>query len=277
MFKIGEFSKFTQVPGSALRYYDEIGLFKPKTIDSTSGYRFYSASQIPVLNKIVALKELGFNLDQIRNLLEDNVSPTELKGMFALRKAEIANNISDEMARMSHIEARLSQIEQPNLLDIEVEMKSLPAQGVFSIRENIRDFTQAQLIIMTMIKSLHSKLDRSIIGSPVAILHSECFEKENIDVEFCVQVNKAVPETIKLIDGRLAVFKELEQQKFAVCNTRVGSLSGSFCNRGAVAGWIESSNYELIGKSREIFIVPPRPGRESETVVEFQYPVKLLE
>lgn len=43
MFKIGEYSKITQVSGGQLRYYDEIGLLKPAKIDEWTGYRYYSA------------------------------------------------------------------------------------------------------------------------------------------------------------------------------------------------------------------------------------------
>ena len=65
MFKIGEFSKLTQVSIRMLRYYDEAGLLKPAEIDSFTGYRFYSTEQIPVLNKIIFLRDLGFNVSEI--------------------------------------------------------------------------------------------------------------------------------------------------------------------------------------------------------------------
>ena len=69
MFRIGEFSKIAQVSGRLLRYYDEIGLFKPEHIDEASGYRLYSVRQLPDLNCILALKELGLTLEQIAPLV----------------------------------------------------------------------------------------------------------------------------------------------------------------------------------------------------------------
>lgn len=65
MFKIGEFSKLTQVSIRMLRYYDETGLLRPEQTDKYSGYRLYSAAQIPALNKIVFLRDLGFNISEI--------------------------------------------------------------------------------------------------------------------------------------------------------------------------------------------------------------------
>ena len=65
MFKIGEFSRLAQVPVPTLRYYDQVGLLKPVKVDTFSGYRYYAASQLPRLHRILALKGLGFTLEQI--------------------------------------------------------------------------------------------------------------------------------------------------------------------------------------------------------------------
>jgi DNA-binding transcriptional MerR regulator len=60
MFRIGEFSKLTQVSIRMLRYYDETGLLRPAKTDRFTNYRLYSIAQIPVLNKIIFMRDLGF-------------------------------------------------------------------------------------------------------------------------------------------------------------------------------------------------------------------------
>jgi DNA-binding transcriptional MerR regulator len=89
MFRIGEFSKIAQVSGRLLRYYDELGLLKPVRIDRETGYRYYSVEQLPRLNRILALKELGLTLDQIARLLEGSISTDEIRGMLIMKKAQI--------------------------------------------------------------------------------------------------------------------------------------------------------------------------------------------
>lgn len=79
MFKIGDFSRFGQVTVKALRHYDRCGLLKPAHADETSGYRYYSAAQLPRLNRILALKDLGFTLSQIAGLLDEEVSTEKLR------------------------------------------------------------------------------------------------------------------------------------------------------------------------------------------------------
>src|SRR5215207_6649364 len=86
MFRIGEFSKIAQVSGRLLRYYEEIGLFSPIYTDRATGFRYYSAEQMPDLNRILALKDLGLSLDQIRRMLRDQVSTDEMQGMLMLKK-----------------------------------------------------------------------------------------------------------------------------------------------------------------------------------------------
>ena len=74
MFKIGEFSRLNKISIKTLRYYDKIGLLKPMEVQTDSGYRYYSAKQLPRLNKIVALKDMGFSLNDIMEIVENNLT-----------------------------------------------------------------------------------------------------------------------------------------------------------------------------------------------------------
>ncbi len=94
MLKIGDFSKLSQVSIQTLRHYDDLGLLKPAEVDRFTGYRYYSASQLPRLNRVLALKDLGFSLDQVARLVEEGVSPEQLRGMLRLRQAEQANRVT---------------------------------------------------------------------------------------------------------------------------------------------------------------------------------------
>ncbi len=93
MFKIGDFSKLSQVSVKALRLYDQMGLLKPSQVDRFTSYRYYSASQLPRLNRILALKNLGFSLEQIAKLLDDQIPPEQIRGMLRLKQAELQQAI----------------------------------------------------------------------------------------------------------------------------------------------------------------------------------------
>jgi DNA-binding transcriptional MerR regulator len=121
MFSIGEFARHGRVSVRMLRHYDAIGLLRPASVDPPTSYRFYDASQLAELNRIIALKDLGFTLQQVQAILDEQVSPSELRGMLKLRRAEIHAQIEAETSRLARVEARLLSIEEDG---------RVPADGV---------------------------------------------------------------------------------------------------------------------------------------------------
>src|SRR5690349_11710414 len=93
VLKIGEFSRLAQVAVPTLRHYDQVGLLKPVAVDPATSYRSYSASQLPRLHRILALKGLGFSLEQIAAVLDEEPSPEQMRGMLRLRRAQIGQQI----------------------------------------------------------------------------------------------------------------------------------------------------------------------------------------
>ena len=69
MLRIGEFSKLSRISIRMLRYYDEMGLLVPETIDPFTGYRYYSETQLFTAGRINALKDMGFKLCDAAELL----------------------------------------------------------------------------------------------------------------------------------------------------------------------------------------------------------------
>ena len=111
MFSIGEFARHGRVSVRMLRHYDAIGLIRPACVDAATGYRSYQASQLDDLNRVIALKDLGFTLQQVQAILEEKLSAAELRGMLRLRRAEIQATIDAETTRLARVEARLLTIE----------------------------------------------------------------------------------------------------------------------------------------------------------------------
>jgi DNA-binding transcriptional MerR regulator len=88
MIQIGDFSKLGRISVKTLRFYDEMGLLKPVEVDRLTGYRSYKFDQLPRLNRILALKDLGFSLEEIGQLLADDLSLEQMRGMLNLRQAQ---------------------------------------------------------------------------------------------------------------------------------------------------------------------------------------------
>lgn len=99
MFGIGEFASAGRVSVRMLRHYDALGLLRPAHVDTGTGHRMYEARQLSRLNRIVALKDLGFTLAQVQEILDEKVSTAELYGMLRLRQAELQSRIAEDGAR----------------------------------------------------------------------------------------------------------------------------------------------------------------------------------
>jgi DNA-binding transcriptional MerR regulator len=138
MLKIGDFSKISRISVKTLRYYDEIGLLKPAHIDPNTGYRYYTYEQLPQLNRILALKDLGLTLDQITLLIDENLTTSQVESMLRLKQVEIKKQLNEENERLARVNVRLKQIEQEAMMpDYDVVIKKVNPVLIASVRDII--------------------------------------------------------------------------------------------------------------------------------------------
>jgi DNA-binding transcriptional MerR regulator len=134
MLKIGDFSRLGQVTVKTLHHYDELGLLHPNDIDAFSNYRYYTLEQLPRLHRIMALKELGFSLEQIFLLLDSDVSTEQIRGMLRLKQAEKQQLVREEQERLAKIEFRLRMLEaEDDFPVLDVVIKTVPPYHVLSM------------------------------------------------------------------------------------------------------------------------------------------------
>src|SRR5512137_2035035 len=140
MFRIGDFSQLGQVSIRTLRLYDELGLLKPAPIDKFTGYRYYTIEQLPRLNRILALKDLGLSLDQIGELIKRDLPAEQLRGMLMLKQAEIEQQMQAMQTQLRRVAARLNQIEREGKPpQYEVVIKAVEAETIVSCRRVVPD------------------------------------------------------------------------------------------------------------------------------------------
>ncbi len=267
MFKIGEFSKLSHVTVKTLRYYDRIGLLKPAEVDRFTNYRYYSAGQLPRLNRILALKGLGLSLDQIARLLDNDLTPEQMRGMLRLKQMEIQEQLDQEQARLARVEQRLRQIEQEETMPKqEVALKEIPSQAVASLRDTIPNYGHFDQLFGEIFAYL-GQHRLNPIGPPAVIYHDEEFREQDADVEVVAPVAGPVPE------GERVRGLELPGGEVAsvVHEGSYDTIGGTY---GQVMGWIEANDYCIAGPPREIYLKGPESGDDPSTyVTEIQVPV----
>jgi DNA-binding transcriptional MerR regulator len=164
MFNIGDFARHGRVSVRMLRHYDAIGLLRPAAVDQASGYRWYQAQQLSRLNRIVALKDLGFTLQQVQSILDDKVSVEELRGMLRLRRADLQSRIATDTARLAQVEARLQIIEREGAMPTDdVQIKRVPAVRVAELTGTAASFEPESIgpVIQPLYDELCGRLDRA--------------------------------------------------------------------------------------------------------------------
>lgn len=278
MFLIGEFSKLARVSRKQLYYYEEVGLLLPEKIDRETGYRYYSAAQLPRLNKILALKELGLTLDQVRRMLDDDISAEEIRGMLALRKAQIEQNLREEVMRMRYIESRIQQLDIEGMLrDYDVVLKQVEAQRVLTFRETIADLPAFVPPMAELLRTLPERVGTSRLHQPIILLPADEYQLTDIDAEIGFTVADDMTGPVTLASGRTLTPRTLPTVETMATAVRTGPTPLSSGCYHAIGTWMEVNGYQFAGVGREVFLqldLNHLPDSMEDMVVEVQFPVE---
>ncbi|RCX23033.1 DNA-binding transcriptional MerR regulator [Fontibacillus phaseoli] len=271
VFKIGEFSKLTQVSIRMLRYYDETGLLKPARIDNDSGYRYYSVEQISLLHKIIFLRDTGFTVSEIA-LAISNWESCFVTRQLRDKRQEIVYGIRKEQEKLKKIEMALRDIHADNMaVHCNVTLKSVPSYKVLSLRRIIPDYFSEGSLWMELTRYIEAEgLAIPQSSKTFAVYHDKDFKERDVDVEVCVVVDEVLR---KSSDG--FTFHETEQIDTMAC----ALVDGPYENIGsaflALARWLHlHEQYSMVGLNRQICHKGPWNEENPECyLTEIQIPV----
>ncbi len=270
MLKIGEFSKLSLISVRMLRYYDELGLLIPKEIDEFTGYRYYSPSQLTLANKINSLKDMGFKVNDILNIIE-NKSITNIEDILLKQK----NMISDELSKSKHqlllIENAIKNLrEDDSIMDYNVVLKNLPERYVISVREIISNYSQEGKLWERMMPVMESqKVEMANPCYSIAVFHDAEYKENDVDVEIQMAVKNN-----NYSDSNGVVFKTVPSEKIASVTFK-GSYDNISKANEALANWITDNNYAFNGPMFNIYHVSPAMEQDPDKwITEVCLPIK---
>ena len=271
MIRIGDFSKLSRVSVKTLRFYDEMGLLKPIEVDRFTGYRYYEFDQLATLYRILALKDLGFSLEEIGRFLDSDLSTEQMRGMLKLRQAEIRQRVEEAAETLERVERWLSQIEQENSMSkYDVVVKKVEPVTVASIREVVPTPPDQGSLWGELLGYLNDQKAR-MIGPPMAIYHDKEFKEHDWDIEVCMPIiDEMTP------NQRLKIY-DVPGFETVACVVHVGPFSTIGEAYDAIAKWIDENGYQIVGPWRELNLRPPEPpGNQNDpnTLNEIQFPVE---
>lgn len=273
MLKIGEFSKLARVPVKTLRYYADLGLLRPAYVDRYSGYRYYSLEQLPRLNRILALKELGFSLAQIEQMVRDDLGAGELQRMMRLKHAELAQQVQAEQARLERVALRLKQIEQEGRLPrYEVLLKPVPATAIAGIRDRIDNYGDLGQLFRELAAYLSERGVAPGRAPAMALYYDAEYRDQGADVEAAFPLAGDELKRVKSL-ARVTVRALLPQEVASVIYT--GPYEGITTAYSALLGWTQGHGGRAAGPTREIYLQGPGQGIDpARYVTEVQLPAR---
>ena len=264
LYRIGMFANMNRVTIKTLRYYDEQKMLLPVYVDDENGYRYYAAGQMAQLHRIIALKNMGFSIDDIRKIMDG----AEEKSFLIEKKQEILNEMAALTEKLSQVEGYLAK-ESMNL-SAPVLIKEIPEVIVCTMKQRIKSYDALFELMPKMGAQMESA--GCICAQPAyCFTHylESGYKEEDISVEICEAVTEKKQN-----------FGDIEFQVFpkvptAACIFHKGSYDTLHKSYAMLLQYIEENGYEICGNIRESYIDGVwNKDSEKEWLTEIQIPVK---
>jgi DNA-binding transcriptional MerR regulator len=281
VLRIGDFSQLGRVSVRTLRLYDELDLLKPAQVDKFTDYRYYAVDQLPRLNRILVLKDLGFSLDEIKTMIDNALPATQLEAMLAKRKADVDQQIRDEQERLARIATRMAYIAregQPPLFDIFV--KHIDAHTLAGIRATVANLDEMGMERQARLSTLYGALTQHRLRTmpqhiECALYYNTEFTDEGIDMELAVTID---PKTAGALAKDAAALHIHELPACEAATTVYGGPVSDLVQAiSQLYYWIGENNYASCGPMRELHLsgseLDLRSARDLVTV-ELQLPIE---
>ena len=269
MLKIGEFSKLSRVSIRMLRHYDEIGLLKPADTDQFTGYRYYSPEQLPVIGRITALKDMGFQLADIVKILDIYEEKETLDSYFAIRQAELKEIADTAHYQMRLLETARNRLRKEQNMSYNVSIKTIPERYAATVHMTIPRYEDEGLVWQILNEET---APLNVIPAEPCLVAAEYlddeYKEEDVELVAWKTVKGDYPDTEHV------KFKTLPAVKVASCMVK-GGYDQMPEVYGAVISWVNDNGYECAGPMFNIYHVSPHETQNpDEFVTEVCYAVR---
>lgn len=273
MFTIGEFSRFAQVTPDQLRHYDHLELFVPAYVDKQTGYRYYKAAQLPDLNRILSLKDLGLSLDQIKTMLSDKITTDEIRGILKHQHIVSKETIRYEQQRLKRVEARLRYLEQNDSLSAFTVMeKTQPVQPWLSIQKQVYPKMDNSAFFSHVYQAcldIHADWG----GHYVCAMNGMALDHSDWSIGFTVSEMDNIPEV--QVDGHKLRYGALPAHSDVASVVYNGTMEDYYLAYNSLASWIDDNQYRTLGRVYEfIYLMDASPSSDQNTI-EVRVPIEL--
>ena len=246
--KIGEFSRLMQVTVKTLRHYEQKGLLIPEEVDQWTGYRYYGIVQMQKLNSIRQLQRLGFSLEEIKDLFEDESHVPSIE-LLTEKIEETEKQLQQLLARRSQLLEWVDSRKKVKTME-KFSIQSLPEVIVASHREVIPDYAALGKLCYSVIGPEMQRLGCKCPppGYCFTIEHQKEYTPTNIDIEYCEQVEEMGS------DSSIIQFKRFPEVAKALCMKHYGPYERFYESFTEAFAYLEEKGYKIAGHPRTCYI-----------------------
>lgn len=272
MFRIGEFSKLVRVSPRMLRHYEKCGLLSPAKTDPATGYRQYSAAQIPLVMRIAALRDAGFSIDETCDILPRFEDKAYMDGVLRNKTAQVQAAIQAQNERLGLLEnLRQKLTKEQDTMEYDVILKELSAVRVLSLRQTLADYSREGELWekMAAFMGSHGVSPRGGEEGGYSLYHDSDYKETDVDVEIAVPV-----EAFGEAQGDFC-YRMLDAVPLAATLRFAGPYEGTAAASERLAAWIEQNGYEMAGLMRGASIITSADQTDPQNfLTELQFPVQ---
>jgi len=252
VYSIGLVARLGQVSVRTLRHYDDLGLLRPASVDPMTGYRRYAPEQVLRLHRILVLRDLGVPLAEIGQLLDDDVTSEQLRGILRLRQAEARARLAAQTEQLRRVEIRLAQLEEAAVASFDVIVKRLEPMRVVALSTDLTGYDEISAACDRMYPMLHEALARR--GVRPGGLSLAMYEETGND-ERPVRLTTALPVPPDItIDGDGLATIGLPAVDRAATTVVRGDPSQFASAFRALHEWIDQAGAQATALERELYI-----------------------
>ncbi|GAB3766703.1 MerR family transcriptional regulator [Microlunatus parietis] len=261
MFSIGAFASMGRVSVRMLRHYDKVGLLRPARVDEFSGYRYYEADQLRRLNRLLACKDLGFTLDEVKSILDED--DADLAGLLRRREAELVQQITADQDRLTRVRARLALIRAEGASPSEaVTIEPLRPARVALLRgvAASSDHEDVGPVIRLLFGELIKAMGTDSPAGP-AIATYRPLDGGALEVQACFPIGPEAPSGVEIA--------ELPGHPTAATYLHRGTMADIGLAYQVLAAWVEDAGHGTDGTAREVYLTSfPEPEENWRTAVQ---------
>ena len=245
-------ARLAQVSVRTLRHYDDLGLLKPAHVDPLTGYRYYTPDQVLRLHRILVLRDLGVQLSEVGQLIDDDVTVEQLRGILRLRQAEACARLAAQTEQLTRVEIRLAQLEEGSMAAYEVIVKRLEPLRVVALSEDLVGYDEIGEACRRMYPQLHAALARHRVGFHGLSL---ALYEDTGDEDLPLRITTALPVPSEVtidVDGLTTI--ELTAVERAATTVVRGAPEKFHEAFRALHEWIEQSGDQATSFERELYL-----------------------